>query len=249
MASFPPPDPVSAPAGADADRAARLEALARRRAAAPSTGTPSGRTADRTSDRQPGRRRHPAQRARSAALGLSVVSTAGLAALFASIDTGGAAPAASAEIVARPATPSIASATRTPTAPSSTSAAAGSSAAGSSTSSASSSADQVSVTTDRGPTVVDGAVFHNRWGDVQVEAVFSADGTLSDVVVLRSPDDRTKSVRINDYAVPRLTQEALTVQSAAVHTVSGATYTSDGYRQSLQSAIDEARAAGLTGIA
>lgn len=141
-----------------------------------------------------------------------MVSTAGLAALFASIDTGGAAPAASAEIVARP-------------------------------------ADQVSVTTDRSPTVVDGAVFHNRWGDVQVEAVFSADGTLSDVVVLRSPDDRTKSVRINDYAVPRLTREALTVQSAAVHTVSGATYTSDGYRQSLQSAIDEARAAGLTGIA
>jgi uncharacterized protein with FMN-binding domain len=41
----------------------------------------------------------------------------------------------------------------------------------------------------------------------------------------------------------------LTAQSASVDTVSGATYTSEGYRQSLQSAIDLARGAGATALA
>ena len=58
-----------------------------------------------------------------------------------------------------------------------------------------------------------------------------------------------KSVRINERAVPQLNSEALTAQSAEVDTVSGATYTSNDYRRSLQSAIDAARAAGLTAIA
>ena len=99
------------------------------------------------------------------------------------------------------------------------------------------------------PTVVDGAVFVNKWGAVQVEATFAPDGSLTAVAALQTPNDRSKSVRINDDAVPRLTSEALTAQAASVHTVSGATYTSDGYRQSLQSAIDAARAAGVTAIA
>ena len=98
-------------------------------------------------------------------------------------------------------------------------------------------------------TVVDGAVFRNKWGPVQVEATFAPDGTLTDVAALRTPNDRGQSVRINDYAVPRLTSEALSAQSASVDTVSGATYTSDGYRQSLQSAIDLARQAGVTALA
>jgi uncharacterized protein with FMN-binding domain len=99
------------------------------------------------------------------------------------------------------------------------------------------------------PTVVDGAVVPNRWGPVQVEATFAPDGSLTEVVAIQTPDNRSKSVRINARAVPRLTSEALAAQSAAVHTVSGATYTSDGYRDSLQSAIDAARAAGVTAIA
>jgi len=53
----------------------------------------------------------------------------------------------------------------------------------------------------------------------------------------------------NDRAVPQLNSEALTSQTAQVDTVSGATYTSTDYRNSLQSAIDAARAAGLTAIA
>jgi uncharacterized protein with FMN-binding domain len=53
-------------------------------------------------------------------------------------------------------------------------------------------------------------------------------------------------VRINTRAVPVLNSEALTAQSAKVHSVSGATYTSNDYVKSLQSAIDAARASGIT---
>jgi uncharacterized protein with FMN-binding domain len=94
--------------------------------------------------------------------------------------------------------------------------------------------------------VVDGAVYRNRWGNVQVEVTFDARGALAAVDAIQTPDDRSKSVWINDQAVPRLDAEALQLQSADVHTVSGATYTSTDYRRSLQSAIDAARDAQLT---
>jgi len=97
-------------------------------------------------------------------------------------------------------------------------------------------------------TVVDGAVFQNKWGDVQVEVTFAADGTIAEVTTLKTPYVDNKSVRINQRAVPRLNSEALTVQNADVDTVSGATYTSNDYRRSLQSAIDAANAAGITTI-
>ena len=69
-------------------------------------------------------------------------------------------------------------------------------------------------------------------------------GALVAVAVVQYPDSDRKSVRINQRALPQLQSEALTAQSAQIDTVSGATYTSDGYVKSLQSAIDEARAAG-----
>ena len=97
-------------------------------------------------------------------------------------------------------------------------------------------------------TVVDGAVFQNKWGDVQVEVTFAADGSIAEVTTLKTPYVDNKSVRINQRAVPQLNSEALTVQSADVDTVSGATYTSNDYRRSLQSAIDAANAAGITTI-
>jgi uncharacterized protein with FMN-binding domain len=89
-------------------------------------------------------------------------------------------------------------------------------------------------------------VYSNKWGDVQVEATFAADGSLIDVTTLQTPYADDKSVRINERAVPQLNSEALTAQSASVDTVSGATYTSTDYRRSLQSAIDAAHAAGIT---
>lgn len=49
-----------------------------------------------------------------------------------------------------------------------------------------------------------------------------------------------RSQQINSYAAPTLIQETLSAQSAQIDGVSGATYTSDGYAQSLQSALDQA---------
>jgi uncharacterized protein with FMN-binding domain len=81
----------------------------------------------------------------------------------------------------------------------------------------------------------------NKWGPVQVQVTIS-DGEVTDVTALQTPDSKRKSVQINDYATPILRQEALSAQTAEIDTVSGATYTSVGYAQSLQSALDTARA-------
>ena len=85
-----------------------------------------------------------------------------------------------------------------------------------------------------------GAVSSNKWGDVQVR-ISVAGGKITGVAALKTPDHRPKSVRINDRAVPLLKAEVLTAQSASINNVSGATYTSDSYKVSLQSAIDQAR--------
>jgi len=76
------------------------------------------------------------------------------------------------------------------------------------------------------------------WGPFQVQVVISA-GTIRKVSVVESPSDRHSS-RINNVAVPLLTESTLSTQSAAVDMVSGATWTSDSYDQSLQSALDKA---------
>jgi uncharacterized protein with FMN-binding domain len=90
-----------------------------------------------------------------------------------------------------------------------------------------------------GTRVVDGPAVVNRYGPVQVEVTLSGD-RIVDVQALELPSDRAKSVRINDVAGPLLREEALTAQSARVDTVSGATYTSLSYQQSLQAALDQA---------
>ncbi|WP_446216081.1 FMN-binding protein [Micromonospora sp. IBHARD004] len=72
---------------------------------------------------------------------------------------------------------------------------------------------------------------------MQVQITVSA-GKITDVTALRVPDGNHRDQEINDYAVPILRQQALAAQSAQIDTVSGATVTSDGYRESLQSAID-----------
>ena len=248
----------SSSTGPTPDQAARLEKLAQRSRGGGARGT-TGATGATGGSPRPTRRKHPAKNARTAALGMSLATTAGLAGAFATMNrsasaesagssaavivSGGPTTTASASRVASPATggssaqsgaprsvnvpvPTPQSAS-TPTTPATTAAPAA----------------------PAQPTVVDGAVSRTRWGPVQVEATFGTDGSLVDVVALQAPNDRSTSLRISNYAVPRLTDEALTAQAASVHTVSGATYTSDGYRQSLQSAIDAARGAGVTTIA
>jgi uncharacterized protein with FMN-binding domain len=77
------------------------------------------------------------------------------------------------------------------------------------------------------------------FGPVQVQAVISG-GKLTNVVVLQVPDRGGYEDQIVQTAVPELTSEALSAQSANIDVVSGATYTSQGYAESLQSALDQA---------
>jgi uncharacterized protein with FMN-binding domain len=78
-----------------------------------------------------------------------------------------------------------------------------------------------------------------RWGPVQVE-ITVADGTISDVSVIDYPTGNGKDQQINARALPVLVRETLDAQGADIDMVSGATVTSDGYVESLQSALDQA---------
>jgi len=78
-----------------------------------------------------------------------------------------------------------------------------------------------------------------RYGTTKVTIVVSG-GKITDVTASYPTGGQTGS--INARAVPKLRQEALTAQSAGIATVSGATYTSNAYKQSLQAAIDAAKA-------
>ncbi|MEV5532168.1 FMN-binding protein [Streptomyces prunicolor] len=93
--------------------------------------------------------------------------------------------------------------------------------------------------TATGTKTVTGDTAQTRWGPVQVKITVKS-GKLTDVAVVQSPSDNPRDQEINSYALPKLKSEALAAQSASIDTVSGATYTSDGYRQSLQSALDSA---------
>ncbi len=84
-----------------------------------------------------------------------------------------------------------------------------------------------------------GSTIDTRWGPVQVRVTLTA-GKITQVTAVRLPDGNPRDREINDFAVPQLTQEALSAQSARIDAVSGATYTSDGYVRSLQSALDKA---------
>ena len=84
-----------------------------------------------------------------------------------------------------------------------------------------------------------GSVIETQYGPVQVEATFKG-GRLTAVKAVRTPSENSRDQQIAKDAVPRLTQEALHAQNAQIDAVSGATYTSDGYIRSLQSALDQA---------
>ena len=86
-----------------------------------------------------------------------------------------------------------------------------------------------------------GTVAHLRWGDLQV-VITVAGGRVTDIVVPVRPSRNHRDLEINAGALPRLRAAALAAQSADIDGVSGATFTSGGYRESLQAALD---AAGL----
>jgi uncharacterized protein with FMN-binding domain len=84
-----------------------------------------------------------------------------------------------------------------------------------------------------------GATAQTQFGPVQVQIVVQ-NGKITSANAIKYPSGNQRDVLIANYAVPQLNAEAVQAQSAKISMVSGATYTSDGYLQSLQSAIDNA---------
>ena len=84
-----------------------------------------------------------------------------------------------------------------------------------------------------------GSSVSTQFGSVQVQVVV-ANGKITDVKTLHLTDSGGRSVQISNRAAPILLSEVLSSQSAHVSTVGGATYTSDAYLTSLQSALDQA---------
>jgi uncharacterized protein with FMN-binding domain len=94
-------------------------------------------------------------------------------------------------------------------------------------------------TSTSGSQTYTGDAVSTRFGDVQVQITVSG-GKVTKSVVTQVPWNDRRDQEINSYAVPILNEEAVTAQSASIDMVSGATFTSDGYIQSLQSALDQA---------
>ena len=86
---------------------------------------------------------------------------------------------------------------------------------------------------------VTGATSQTRWGPVQVQITIK-DGKIVDAVGLQYPNGDRRSQWISDQAIPWLVEETLTEQIANVQIIGGATYTSNGWRQSLASAMQKA---------
>ena len=79
----------------------------------------------------------------------------------------------------------------------------------------------------------------SQFSTIQVKITVSG-GRISDITLIQDLDDDEHSAEVDAYATPILRSEALSAQSANVDVVSGATFTSESYTQSLQSAIDRA---------
>jgi uncharacterized protein with FMN-binding domain len=89
-----------------------------------------------------------------------------------------------------------------------------------------------------GAATVTGPTVSTRYGPVQVRIAVSG-GQVTEISALQLPSGG-RSGRISQVAEPILHDEALAAQSAQIDTVSGATYTSAAYEQSLQAALDQA---------
>ena len=204
---------------------------------------------------------------------MSVTTTAGLTAYFQHADTAGASNSTNAlsGVAVASGTPAVSSATTvltsaaTTAAPSATAAktaataattAATTGAAGTtgttgttapSAAATTSAATSAAVASSTAATLADGtytgATANNRYGPVQVQ-ITVAGGKITAAVAVQTPTDR-RSVSINDQATPMLASEVLSAQSANIDTVSGATYTTNSYKASLQSAIDLARSTAV----
>lgn len=189
------------------------------------------------------RHRHPARSARALALAASVVATGAVASGLAysegawggantEVASGSAGSAAMSATgvdttVASPST--IESDADVPAAPSTTA---------ETTSPETTPADAPAAASGYADGVQLGTAEYTEWGNVQVEVTIG-DGVIVDVAAVEYPTGR-RSNEINDQAVPMLEAQAIALQSADLDIVSGATYTSRAYADSLQAALDQA---------
>jgi uncharacterized protein with FMN-binding domain len=93
-----------------------------------------------------------------------------------------------------------------------------------------------------GSGTVTGDATQTQYGTVQVR-ITVAGGKITKAEAVQAPKGGLSDQK-TAMAVPRLNQEAVAAQSARIDAVSGATYTSDGYKKSLQSALDRMKPAG-----
>jgi uncharacterized protein with FMN-binding domain len=157
-------------------------------------------------------------------------TAAGLAALlsFKTHSLAAAAPEAAS-------TPSASAGTSQPMA----SAAGSSSASPAASKKASAATGKASASSQASTRTVTGAVASTQYGPMQVQVTLA--GTkITKATVLQRTNDGAESDEIDGNAIPKLSSETLAAQSARIDAVSGASYTSSGYIQSLQSALDHA---------
>jgi uncharacterized protein with FMN-binding domain len=234
----PPPAPVDPLIQARLDRLAAARTLPPAPRATNRTTPPTGRV----------RRRHAAKRSRAAAVLMSITAAGGLSAYFQHADSAGASQTTSTTSGAAVAV-TVPGAVAAASAPSTSTPSAGAAATASSdAASPATTTPAAAASTSLADGTFTGATDTNRWGPVQVE-ITVAGGRITNVVALQTPTQDRKSVGINQRATPTLASEALSAQTAQIDTVSGATYTSDSYKVSLQSAIDLARSAAATATA
>jgi uncharacterized protein with FMN-binding domain len=81
-----------------------------------------------------------------------------------------------------------------------------------------------------------GALIPTQFGDVQVRVVITS-GRVTDVSALQMPTDRARSAEITQYVTPVLHDEVIQAQSARIDVISGATFTSEAYAESVNDAL------------
>jgi len=89
-----------------------------------------------------------------------------------------------------------------------------------------------------GETAVDGNVANTAYGPVRIQLI-ERDSKIVKVAVLEQPANTLHDIQIGAFAFPKLISETLAAQNGKIDAVSGASYTSAGYIQSLQSALDK----------
>ena len=99
-------------------------------------------------------------------------------------------------------------------------------------------ATPTSTATGSGKQTVQGSTVNTRYGALQLEVTVD-NGKITDITELAMPNNDGRSMMISQQAGPMLRDQALKANSSKIAGVSGATFTTMGYIQSLQSALDQ----------